>query len=42
MRRRRHDEGLIDRVIFENPVWFLSQSPKFKVTISTPEPARVG
>jgi predicted metal-dependent TIM-barrel fold hydrolase len=42
MRRRRHDEALIERVIFENPVRFLSQSPKFKVTISTPEPARVG
>lgn len=42
MRRRRHDEALIERVIFENPVRFLSQSPKFKVTITTPEPARVG
>jgi uncharacterized protein len=42
MRRRRHDEALIERVIFGNPVRFLSQSPKFKVTISTPEPARVG
>jgi predicted metal-dependent TIM-barrel fold hydrolase len=42
MRRRRHDEALIERVIFENPVRFLSQSPKFKVTLTTPEPARVG
>jgi predicted metal-dependent TIM-barrel fold hydrolase len=42
MRRRRHDETLIERVIFENPIRFLSQSPKFKVTISTPEPARIG
>jgi predicted metal-dependent TIM-barrel fold hydrolase len=42
MRRRRHDEALIERVIFENPVRFLSQSPKFKVTRTTPEPARVG
>jgi uncharacterized protein len=42
MRRRRHDEALIERMIFENPVRFLSQSPKFKVTMSTPEPARVG
>jgi predicted metal-dependent TIM-barrel fold hydrolase len=29
MRRRRHPEALIHRVIFENPVTFLSQSPKF-------------
>jgi predicted metal-dependent TIM-barrel fold hydrolase len=42
MRRRRHDEALIERVIFENPVRFLSQSPKFKVTVTAPEPARVG
>jgi len=42
MRRRRHDDALIERVVFENPVRFLSQSPKFKVTISTPEPARIG
>jgi predicted metal-dependent TIM-barrel fold hydrolase len=42
MRRRRHDEALIERVIFENPVRFLSQSPKFKVTLAAPEPVRVG
>jgi len=42
MRRRKHAEALIERVIFENPVRFLSQSPRFKVTLSTPEPARVG
>jgi uncharacterized protein len=42
MRRRHHDEALIERVIFANPVRFLSQSPKFKVAVSTPEPARVG
>jgi uncharacterized protein len=42
MRRRRHEEALIERVIFENPVRFLSQSPKFKVTAATPEPARIG
>ncbi len=43
MRRRRHDEALIERVIFENPVRFLSQSAKFKVTLpAKPEPARVG
>ena len=29
MRRRRHPEDLIDRVVFENPVRFLSQSGKF-------------
>ena len=29
MRRRRHPESLIHRVVFENPVTFLSQSPKF-------------
>ena len=29
MRRRRLPESLIHRVIFENPVTFLSQSPKF-------------
>jgi len=43
MRRRRHSDALIERVVFENPVRFLSQSPKFKVTASgAPEPARVG
>jgi predicted metal-dependent TIM-barrel fold hydrolase len=42
MRRRRHDEALVERVIFENPVRFLRQSPKFRVTMATPEPARVG
>jgi predicted metal-dependent TIM-barrel fold hydrolase len=29
MRRRRHSESLIHRVVFENPVRFLGQSPKF-------------
>lgn len=29
MRRRRHPEDLIQRVVLENPVRFLSQSPKF-------------
>jgi uncharacterized protein len=43
MRRRRHPDSLIDKVVFENPVAFLSQSPKFKVTSTgTPQPARVG
>jgi predicted metal-dependent TIM-barrel fold hydrolase len=31
MRRRRHAEGLIRRVVFDNPVQFLSQSPKFRI-----------
>jgi hypothetical protein len=29
MRRRRHSEALIDRLVFQNPLTFLSQSPKF-------------
>jgi predicted metal-dependent TIM-barrel fold hydrolase len=43
MRRRRHPEALIHRVIFENPVTFLSQSPKFVVPagVSDEMPARV-
>jgi predicted metal-dependent TIM-barrel fold hydrolase len=31
MRRRGHSEAVIQKVIFENPVKFLSQSPKFKI-----------
>jgi len=31
MRRRGHDEELIRKVVFENPVEFLSQSPKFRL-----------
>jgi hypothetical protein len=31
MRRRRHPEALIHRVVFENPVRFLGQSPKFRI-----------
>jgi len=31
MRRRRHSEDLIRRVVYDNPVEFLSQSPKFKI-----------
>jgi hypothetical protein len=31
MRRRRHAEDLIRRVVYDNPVKFLSQSPKFKI-----------
>jgi uncharacterized protein len=35
MRRRRHSEALIHRVVFENPVQFLSQCPKFRVQPDT-------
>jgi predicted metal-dependent TIM-barrel fold hydrolase len=43
MRRRQHPDSLIDQVVFENPVAFLSQSPKFKVTTAgAAQPARVG
>jgi uncharacterized protein len=43
MRRRRHPDSLVEQVVFQNPVAFLSQSPKFKVTSAgTPQPARVG
>ncbi len=31
MRRRRHTEDLIQRVVLENPIRFLSQSPKFTI-----------
>ena len=31
MRRRKHPDALIHRVVFENPMQFLGQSPKFKV-----------
>jgi len=44
MRRRRHSEAIIQQIVFDNPVRFLGQSPKFKVPSSAPEtaPARVG
>jgi predicted metal-dependent TIM-barrel fold hydrolase len=44
MRRRRHPEAFIHRVIFENPVKFLSQSPKFVLPagVSDDIAARVG
>jgi uncharacterized protein len=32
MRRRRHSEALIHRVVFENPVRYLGQSPKFRLS----------
>lgn len=31
MRRRGHDDALIRRIVFENPVAFLGQSPKFRL-----------
>jgi len=31
MRRRGHPESLIRKVVYENPIEFLSQSPKFRV-----------
>jgi len=44
MRRRRLPESLIHRVIFENPVTFLSQSPKFVLPegVEDAVPARLG
>ncbi len=31
MRRRGHPEGLIRKIVYENPVAFLSQTPKFRL-----------
>ncbi|HEY8375787.1 MAG TPA: hypothetical protein VIK91_04820, partial [Nannocystis sp.] len=31
MRRRGHDDALIRRIVYENPVAFLGQSPKFRL-----------
>jgi predicted metal-dependent TIM-barrel fold hydrolase len=31
MRRRGHPEGLVRRIVYENPVAFLGQSPKFRL-----------
>ena len=31
MRRRRHPDDLIQRVVYDNPVQFLAQSPKFRI-----------
>jgi hypothetical protein len=33
---------LIHEIVFDNPVRFLSQSPKFQRPAGAPEPARVG
>jgi uncharacterized protein len=44
MRRRRHSDELIRRVVFENPVRFLSQSPKFRIrpdVVSEAAPATI-
>jgi hypothetical protein len=35
MRRRGHDEALIRRIAWENPVAFLGQSPKFQLRGAT-------
>ena len=42
MRRRRHPEAFIHRVIFENPVTFLSQSPKFVLPAGVADAVRRG
>jgi predicted metal-dependent TIM-barrel fold hydrolase len=44
MRRRKHDEAFIRRVVLDNPVQFLRQSPKFNVPVSVEEasPTSVG
>jgi predicted metal-dependent TIM-barrel fold hydrolase len=31
MRRRKHSEELVHRIVYQNPVEFLSQSPKFQI-----------
>jgi uncharacterized protein len=43
MRRRRHSDELIRRIVYENPIRFLGQSPKFRIKrASTPLTAAVG
>jgi predicted metal-dependent TIM-barrel fold hydrolase len=44
MRRRKHSEAFIHRVVLENPVRFLSQSPKFTVPAGAEEvsPSSIG
>jgi uncharacterized protein len=32
MRKRQHTQDWIDKVVFENPIRFMSQSPKFKLS----------
>jgi hypothetical protein len=31
MRKRGHSAGAIDKLIYQNPVQFMSQCPKFKI-----------
>jgi predicted metal-dependent TIM-barrel fold hydrolase len=31
MRRRRHTEELIEKIVYRNPARFLGQSPKFRL-----------
>jgi hypothetical protein len=43
MRRRKHSEATIRTVVYENPIDFLSQSPKFHLQpAKLPELAEVG
>jgi predicted metal-dependent TIM-barrel fold hydrolase len=43
MRRRRHPDELIHRLVYENPVQFLSQSPRFNIRPGDPaDQGRVG
>jgi predicted metal-dependent TIM-barrel fold hydrolase len=44
MRRRKHSEAFIQRVVLENPIRFLRQSPKFQVPVGVEEgsPTNVG
>ncbi len=43
MRRRKHAEETIRTVVYENPISFLSQSPKFRISLATtPEMVEVG
>ncbi len=37
MRRRGHSERLIRKIVYENPIEFLSQSPKFRLTRESAE-----
>ena len=39
MRRRRHPENLIRKIVFENPIEFMRQSPHFQVPAHEPQDA---
>jgi hypothetical protein len=39
MRRRGHDDALIDHIVFDNPAAFLGQSPKFQLHDARETPA---